>query len=262
MPIFGADWPLLDSDAAGEWWKPSVVERGPKKGQPQEPRLLVPRNQVAAFALYTHDHEVLKLSTQLYPLMPDEPRQVTLEFRDNDQWKPAATTDVVYPGWSDHFRIKGWDNTKSVAYRVRLADQSAFEGIIRRDPQEEKAGPGAVPDSPLPWTGEFEDGPGNLITMLAYANPEDPKQESKRADGYAISRFDRTTRNITFECWPRFSDVSDGVQAQFPGWPITIAMADSQNDRVSLALVTNSVQMDFRYERTRGINHLSLAFFS
>ena len=77
---FGDQFPKLDSDAVGEWWKPGQVERGKNKGQPQEPRLLVPRDQVMAFALYTHDHGVLKLSAQLYPLKPDEPRTVTLEL--------------------------------------------------------------------------------------------------------------------------------------------------------------------------------------
>ena len=531
---FGSDWPRLDSDATGEWWKPSTIESGPKKGQPQEPRLLVPRDQVVAFALYTHDHGTLKLSAQLYPLMPDEPRQMTLEFRDGDQWREAATTDVLYPGWSAHFRIDKWDNTKTIGYRVRLADQSSFEGAIRRDPVEkqsivvaslscnssrtpgpretiienlkkqdpdllffagdqsyhhsqhtfgwlewglqfrevlkdrpvvsipddhdvghpnlwgangkkssketgsdggyyypaeyvkmvercqtwhlpdpvdpvpveqgigvyftrlrvggidfaiiedrkfktgpegtipklgprpdhitdptydraaidlpglqllgdrqirflqqwsedwtgtqmkcvlsqtafcgavhmhggrnqrlladldcngwpqsgrkaalreirkawaphlcgdqhlavvvkhgidayndgpyaftspaivntiygrwwhpekEQAGPDSVPNSPLPWTGRFEDGLGNLITMLAYANPEDHKQETKRSDGYAISRFDKFTRKITFECWPRFSNVNDGDKAQFPGWPLTFNMADNDGRR-------------------------------
>lgn len=531
---FGSDWPRLDSDATGEWWKPSTIESGPKKGQPQEPRLLVPRDQVVAFALYTHDHGTLKLSAQLYPLMPDEPRQMTLEFRDGDQWREAATTDVLYPGWIAHFRIDKWDNTKTIGYRVRLADQSSFEGAIRRDPVEkqsivvaslscnssrtpgpretiienlkkqdpdllffagdqsyhhsqhtfgwlewglqfrevlkdrpvvsipddhdvghpnlwgangkkssketgsdggyyypaeyvkmvercqtwhlpdpvdpvpveqgigvyftrlrvggidfaiiedrkfktgpegtipklgprpdhitdptydraaidlpglqllgdrqirflqqwsedwtgtqmkcvlsqtafcgavhmhggrnqrlladldcngwpqsgrkaalreirkawaphlcgdqhlavvvkhgidayndgpyaftspaivntiygrwwhpekEQAGPDSVPNSPLPWTGRFEDGLGNLITMLAYANPEDHKQETKRSDGYAISRFDKFTRKITFECWPRFSNVNDGDKAQFPGWPLTFNMADNDGRR-------------------------------
>ncbi len=531
---FGSDWPRLDSDATGEWWKPSTIESGPKKGQPQEPRLLVPRDQVVAFALYTHDHGTLKLSAQLYPLMPDEPRQMTLEFRDGDQWREAATTDVLYPGWIAHFRIDKWDNTKTIGYRVRLADQSSFEGAIRRDPVEkqsivvaslscnssrtpgpretiienlkkqdpdllffagdqsyhhsqhtfgwlewglqfrevlkdrpvvsipddhdvghpnlwgangkkssketgsdggyyypaeyvkmvercqtwhlpdpvdpvpveqgigvyftrlrvggidfaiiedrkfktgpegtipklgprpdhitdptydraaidlpglqllgdrqirflqqwsedwtgtqmkcvlsqtafcgavhmhggrnqrlladldcngwpqsgrkaalreirkawaphlcgdqhlavvvkhgidayndgpyaftspaivntiygrwwhpekEQAGPDSVPNSPLPWTGRFEDGLGNLITMLAYANPEDHKQETKRSDGYAISRFDKITRKITFECWPRFSNVNDGDKAQFPGWPLTFNMADNDGRR-------------------------------
>ena len=525
---FGDEWPLLDSDAVGSWWQPSAEESGPNKGQPQKARLLVPRDQVVAFALYTHDHEVLKMTAQLYPLLPDEPRQVTLELRDGDHWKTAATTEVIFPGWSAHFRLGPWDSTRTVEYRVRLADQSSFEGMIRKDPIEkpsivvaslscnssrtpgpretivdnlkqqdpdllffagdqsyhhtqhtfgwlewgrqfrdvlkdrpvitipddhdvghpnlwgaggkkslkqtgtdggyyypadyvkmvercqtwhlpdafdptpvdqgigvyftrlrvggidfailedrkfksgpegnlpplgprpdhitdpkydrdsidvpglqllgerqlrflqqwtedwsgaqmkcvlsqtafcgavhmhgrrtdrlladldcngwpqsgrraalreirkawaphlcgdqhlavvvkhgidshndgpcaftcpaivntiygrwwhppdERPGPGAVPNSPLPWTGEFEDGCGNRMTMLAYANPEDPTQETKRADGYGITRFHRQTRRITFECWPRFSRVSDGYGAQFPGWPLTVPMA-------------------------------------
>ena len=58
--------------------------------------------------------------------------------------------------------------------------------------------------------------------MLAYANPEDISDERKRSDGFGIARFNKTTDQITFECWPRFSKVEDGEQAQFPGWPITI----------------------------------------
>lgn len=531
---FGSKFPTLDSDAVGEWWKATTVERGPNKGKPQKPRLLVPRDQVMAFALYTHDHGILKLSAQLYPLMPEEPRIVTLEFREGDKWTEKAQAEVLYPGWSAHFRLKNWDNSKMVTYRVRLGDQSQFEGVIRRNPAEkstivvatlscnssrtpgprativenlkkqdpdllffagdqsyhhtqhtfgwlewgaqfreilkdrpvvtipddhdigqpnlwgangkqafnstgpdggyfypadyvkmvercqtwhlpdpvdpapveqgigvyftrlrvggvdfailedrkfktgpegtipklgprpdhitdpnydrsavdlpglqllgdrqirflhdwsedwteaqmkcvlsqtafcgavhmhggpkarlladldcngwpqsgrraalreirralathlcgdqhlavvvrhgidayddgpfaftspaivntiygrwwhpenEMAGPNPVPDSPLPWTGNFEDGLGNLITMLAYANPENPADEAKRSDGYGIARFDKISREITFECWPRFSNISDGDSAQFPGWPITVAMKDNDGRR-------------------------------
>ena len=78
---FGDQWPRLDGDATGEWWKPAPAERGPqkKKGVLLPPRLLVPRNEVLAFALYTHDAGTLKLTAQLYPLKPDEPRTVQVE---------------------------------------------------------------------------------------------------------------------------------------------------------------------------------------
>jgi hypothetical protein len=527
---FGPDYPNLDGDATGEWWKPSTIRRGPKKGRIQQPKLLVPRDQVMAYALYTHQHGVLKMTAQLYPLMPDEPRTVTLEFKRNDAWEVASRSEVVYPGWSAHFRVEDWDHSKTVRYRVRLADQSSFEGTIRRDPsdkdvivvgalscnssrtpgprpqmirnllaqdpdllffagdqsyhhtqhtfgilewgmqfrelirdrpvisipddhdvgqaniwgengktastaagpdggyfypvdyvkmvercqtwhlpdafdptpiergigvyytrlnvggidfaviedrkfksgpegkiprmgprpdhindpaydrasidvpglqllgdreidflnvwstdwtdasmkcvlsqtafcgavhlhgspnnrlladldcngwpqtgrdealrairrawaphvcgdqhlavmvkhgiesfrdgpygfttpaivntiygrwwhpEDEQPGPNAVRDSPLPWTGDFLDGLGNAITMLAYANPPDRKDEKQRADGYGIVRFDKSDRTITFECWPRFSDVTDGDAAQFPGWPITVSMDDN-----------------------------------
>ena len=95
-------------------------------------------------------------------------------------------------------------------------------------PEDEKPGPRPIQNSPLPWTGDFEDGLGNKITMHAYANPEDRKDELKRADGFGVAKFNKKNRTITFECWPRFAKVSDGDKAQFPGWPVTVKMA--QND--------------------------------
>jgi hypothetical protein len=94
-------------------------------------------------------------------------------------------------------------------------------------PLNEQPGPHPVPNSPLPWTGDFQDGLGNKISMLAYANPPNIANERQRADGYGLVRFDKKNRRITFECWPRFADVKDGDQAQFPGWPVTIAMSDN-----------------------------------
>ncbi len=103
-------------------------------------------------------------------------------------------------------------------------------------PLDEKAGPNPVPGSPLPWTGDFKDGLGNAITMLAYANPADIADEKQRADGYGLIRFGKRTRKITFECWPRFAKVADGDKAQFPGWPITIAMDANDGRKVHAQL--------------------------
>ncbi len=94
----------------------------------------VPRDQVVGFALYTHDGGVLKLSAQLYPLRPGEPREVRLELRRGDGWEEAARAPVHYPGWSAHFRIEPWDGTRDVPYRVRHGDLAVFEGLIRKDP--------------------------------------------------------------------------------------------------------------------------------
>jgi hypothetical protein len=94
-------------------------------------------------------------------------------------------------------------------------------------PKDEKAGPNAVGGSPLPWTGDYLDGLGNKITMLAYANPGDVSDEKQRGDGYGLVRFNKSTRRIAFECWPRFAKVADGDRAQFPGWPMTVAMEDN-----------------------------------
>jgi hypothetical protein len=521
---FSREFPQLDSLAVGEWWTKTFD--GPNPPPPMD----VPRDQVVAFALYTQDQGVLKLSAQLYPLKPGEDREARLEFQHDGKWTEAARSPVVYPGWSAHFRVENWDATKDVPYRVRHGNEALFEGLVRRDPRDKdvivianmscnssrtvgsrpeivdnlkqqdpdllffagdqtyrhtehtagwiefgrqfrdvirdrptvtipddhdvghpnlwgeggkrarnkngadggyiyppsyvnmverqqtwhlpdpvdpapvkqgvtvyftrlcvggvdfailedrkfksgplgkipklgprpdhindpaydpklvdkpglellgerqlkfldawtqdwtgaemkavlsqtafcgavhlhgrrsnrlfadldcngwpqtgrnraleairrawavhlcgdqhlavavkhgidewgdgpyaftspalvntiygrwwephdkKPGPNAVAGSPLPWTGEFKDGLGNKFTMLAYANPLDISDERRRGDGYGLVRFDKRKREITFECWPRFSDVEQGDAAQFPGWPITISAADN-----------------------------------
>jgi hypothetical protein len=534
--IFGKEFPNLDSLATGEWWTKSEPPSEKANPQPPAPRMDVPRDQVVAFALYTVHGGVMKMTAQLYPLKPDEPRVVRLEVKRGDAWVEIAKSKVIYPGWDAHFRIKKWDATKNVAYRVRHGETAMFEGLIRRDPVDkaeivvanmscnssrtvgqrpeiienlktqnpdvlffagdqtyrhtehtagwiefglqfrevirdrpticipddhdvghgnlwgesgkrateegddvggyrypvayvnqvqrqqtwnlpdpvdpkpvergisvyftrltvggvdfailedrkfktgpkgnipqmgpradhindpaydpktidlpglqllgarqekflrswaqdwtdaemksvlsatafcgavhmhgkrdgrlladldcngwpqskrnlaleeirrawavhlcgdqhlgvvvkhginefgdgpyaftspalvntiygrwwhpldEKAGPNPASGSPLPWTGDFKDGLGNKISMLAYANPTDVKDEKQRADGYGIARFNKQNRTITFECWPRFSDVKQGDKAQFPGWPITVAMNANDGRKVA-----------------------------
>jgi len=104
-------------------------------------------------------------------------------------------------------------------------------------PKDEKPGRRPIPGSPLPWTGDYLDGLGNKITMIAYANPEDRTDERKRADGYGIVRFHRPSRMTTFECWWRFADVAAG-DAQFPGWPISFAASDNDGRSVTHWLPT------------------------
>ncbi len=526
---FGTEFPELESLTTGEWWKRAAAQNTQVKrgGASPAPTMDVPRDQVVVFAIYLHSGGVLKMSAQLYPLKPGESREVRLELFRDGQWKEAATTQVLYPGWDAHFRVEGWDASQSVPYRVRHGEQAMFEGVIRKDPigkneivvgnlscnssktigerteivnnlkvhdpdllffsgdqtyrhtehtagwiefglqfreilrdrpvvcipddhdvghgnvwgesgkkstipgdadggyrypvayvnqvqrqqswhlpdavdpapvdrniavyftrlrlggidfailedrkfksgpaekipkmgprpdhindptydpktvdlpglqllgerqekflrawtqdwegaimkgvlsqtafcgavhmhgkkdgrlladldcngwpqtprnraltlirqawavhlcgdqhlavvvkhgidefgdgpygftspalvntiygrwwhpLDEKPGPNPVPNSPLPWTGDFRDGLGNRISMMAYANPIDIQDEKKRADGYGIARFDKAKRSITFECWPRFSDAKKGKEEQFPGWPITVAM--------------------------------------
>src|SRR3972149_5629404 len=88
---FGAEFPELDSLAVGEWW--TKKPQGPNPPPPMD----VPRDQVVAFALYTHDRGVLKLTAQLYPLKPAEPREARLELRRDGAWRQVATAPVVYP---------------------------------------------------------------------------------------------------------------------------------------------------------------------
>ncbi len=104
-------------------------------------------------------------------------------------------------------------------------------------PEDEKPGTNPVPRSPLQWTGDYLDGFNNKITMVAYANPDserakftDKPTDNNRApvsnegwaDGYGLIRFKKSSAEVTFECWPRFADVSKPAAKQFPGWPVTV----------------------------------------
>jgi len=133
---FGAEFGNLELLTTGQWWKRpgnngTPLKRG-RKSTP--PNLNVSRDKVVAFALYTHQNGVLKLSAQLFPLKPGEKREARLEFKRNGKWSEAAKVEVHYPGWDAHFRIEKWDNTKSVPYRVLHGEKAKFEGLVRRDP--------------------------------------------------------------------------------------------------------------------------------
>jgi hypothetical protein len=129
---FEAGFPNLDSLATGEWWTKKA------KGANAPPSMLVPREEVVAFALYTCHAGTLKLTAQLFPLYPDEPKHVRLEIQQAGEWKEISKVEVQFPGWSAHFRIKDWDSTKDFAYRIRHGEKASFEGIIRRDPQDKQ----------------------------------------------------------------------------------------------------------------------------
>lgn len=113
-----------------EFPPPITIER--TGGPPTIPD--VPRNQVIGFALYTVHNGILKLTAQLYPLQPGESRQVQLEIREGDGWRPIATSQVDETGWLATFRVEGWDHSRDVPYRVTHPGGSSFEGLIRKDP--------------------------------------------------------------------------------------------------------------------------------
>ena len=81
------------------------------------------------------------------------------------------------------------------------------------------------------YTGQYLDGFGNRITVLAVSNPTDvgvePARLYNRAPGYGIIRCNRHTRDITVECWPRWVDPSRPDAKQYAGWPITVNQLDN-----------------------------------
>jgi len=86
------------------------------------------------------------------------------------------------------------------------------------------------PNSPR-YTGRFLDGFGNPVTVHAVSNPvrsgREPAALHDRAPGYGIVRFDRASREITVECWPRGVDPREAGARQYPGWPRVVRQADN-----------------------------------
>jgi hypothetical protein len=89
---FGEEFPSLDSLAIGAWWEPRPAAKAKKKAAASSaaPTMLVERDQVIAFALYTQQAGVLKLSAQLYPLYPEESKEARLEFKRDGRWVEAS----------------------------------------------------------------------------------------------------------------------------------------------------------------------------
>ncbi len=91
--------------------------------------------------------------------------------------------------------------------------------------------PGRNREAGMPeYLGEFKDGLGNRITMLAVANPSPEENHDKlttRAAGFGLVKFDKKTRRITLECWPRNVDITNADAKQYAGWPRTIRQLDN-----------------------------------
>jgi len=92
--------------------------------------------------------------------------------------------------------------------------------------------------------GEFLDGLDNKITMLAVANPGDRQNHdhlTTRSAGFGIVKFDKKTRKITVECWPRNVDISAPTTEQYAGWPKTIDQLDNYGRKAAAYLPTINV---------------------
>lgn len=95
------------------------------------------------------------------------------------------------------------------------------------------------------YSGEFEDGFGNRITVHAVSNPTqsglEPANLHDRAPGYGIVRMNRDTRQIQIECWPRSTDPSKPNPRQYPGWPIRIHQSHNYGRAIAGQLPTIEV---------------------
>ena len=124
-PPVRAPFERLDTLCVNDWWnrEPSKIIQ-----------TRVPRDQVVAFGLYTVARGKLKLTAQLFPLYPDETREVRLEIKQDGRWQEIAKQEVNDLGWSTMFEVEDWDHDRAVPYRLRHGVNASFDGLIRRDP--------------------------------------------------------------------------------------------------------------------------------
>jgi len=130
-PPVKAPFEKLDLYCVNDWWNHAkLIKDDPQKIIEVD----VPRDQVICFGIYTTQKKVMKMSAQLFPLYPNETREVRLELKKNGKWEEVAKAKVNDIGWSALFRIEKWDDTKDVPYRLRHGQNAIFEGLIRKNP--------------------------------------------------------------------------------------------------------------------------------
>ena len=96
-----------------------------------------------------------------------------------------------------------------------------------------------VPENhhPLPgqpdYTGNHLDAFGNKMHVIAVANPHQtglrPPRLYNRSPGYGVVTFNKNSREIKMECWPRYINPQAQPDKQFLGWPVTIKQQDNYN---------------------------------
>ena len=119
----------LDTLATNDWWNRAdnpIID------------LKVKRDRVIAFGIYTLSNKILKLSAQLFPLYPEESRNIKLEINKNGKWKNIQTKKINDIGWNTTFVITNWDDSKNIKYRLKHGKNAEFIGLIRKNPTDKK----------------------------------------------------------------------------------------------------------------------------
>jgi hypothetical protein len=124
----------------------------------------------------------------------------------------GSTGQYGLDGWGDG---PWWISSPSIANVWPRRWMPAEEGRNRR--------PGAPK-----WTGDFEDGFGNRITLHAVANPHDVEREPARlfdrAVGYTLTTWDPAAGKVRLENWPYWASPAKPAPDNRPydGWPVVI----------------------------------------
>lgn len=160
---------------------------------------------------------------------------------DSNGWprsKRNRAVDILRRGFALH--LAGDQHLASVVhYGVDAHEDAgfAFAGPALNNIFPRRWWPKLPPThQPLPgrpsYTGKFEDGFGNKITVHAAASPRltglKPAIIHDRATGYGIVKINPENRQITLECWKRSADpAKPTAESQYDGWPITIHQQDN-----------------------------------
>jgi hypothetical protein len=132
-PPVKAPFNKLDLYCVNDWWNHAkLVKNNPNKIIDVD----VPRDQVICFGIYTTQNKVLKMTAQLFPLYPNETREVRLELKLNSKWTVVQKAKVNDIGWSTLFRIEKWDETKDIPYRLCHGEKAFYQGLIRKQPTD------------------------------------------------------------------------------------------------------------------------------
>ena len=67
------------------------------------------------------DRFVMKLAALTGPLGPQDDPTLSLEIRDGDGWKKIDETTPHPDAWTATFRVKNWDASRDIPYRLSLS---------------------------------------------------------------------------------------------------------------------------------------------
>jgi len=115
----------LDVLATNDWWN-----------RPDNPiiDLKVDRDNVIGFGIYTLSNNILKLTAQLFPLYPNESRELILEVYRNNIWEEIEKKKINEIGWAATFKVHNWNDTEDIKYRLKHGKNAEFNGLIRKNP--------------------------------------------------------------------------------------------------------------------------------
>lgn len=165
-----------------------------------------------------------------------------LDFDSNGYPKPGRDRAIALMRQAGALALAGDQHLASV---VRHGLDSFTDGVVQFtgpaggtswqrwfEPRE------PLPNARGPNTGDFTDGFGNRLRVLAVANPKVTFAEYRRhrpgrpqdladrhlkSEGYGIVRVDRRARQYILECWPWDVDPAAPGARQFEGWPYRLS---------------------------------------